>query len=99
VIEAERLAAVLDRAKLYTLSYRKMFWDEIYQALIVWPTWIAAKLSADFDRLAIDKLVDLCGWLPKLLGSALRPLQNGLVQYYALAMVVGLLLLLGTLLW
>ena len=99
VIEAEKLAALLDRAKLYTLSYRKMFWDEIYQALIVWPAWIAAQLCAAFDRLVIDGLVDLCGLLPKLLGSALRPLQNGLVQYYALAMVIGLLLLLGALLW
>ncbi len=98
-IDPEKLAAALDRAKLYTLSYRKMYWDEIYQATVVWPAWIAAQISAALDRLVIDGLVDLCGLAPKLLGAALRPLQNGLVQYYALAMVIGLLLLLGALLW
>ena len=46
----------------------------------------------------IDGLVDLCGKLPKLLGAALRPAQNGLVQFYALAMMVGLLVLIGALL-
>ena len=30
--------------------------------------------------------------------AALRPMQNGLVQFYALAMMLGLLVLLGALL-
>jgi len=46
----------------------------------------------------IDGLVDGCGYLPRLMGAFLRPVQNGLIQFYALAMVLGLLVLLGVLL-
>jgi NADH-quinone oxidoreductase subunit L len=38
----------------------------------------------------IDGLVDLVGHIPRLLGDLFRPVQNGLVQFYALAMVLGL---------
>ena len=57
-----------------------------------------ARLAAWFDRCVIDALVDFCGRLPSLLGAALRPAQNGVVQFYALAMALGLLALLGVLL-
>ena len=46
----------------------------------------------------IDNLVNLCGWIPRGLGLMLRPLQVGLVPFYALAMVLGLLVLIGSLL-
>ena len=42
----------------------------------------------------VDALVDLVGAVPKLLGGLFRPVQNGLVQFYALAMVLGLLVFL-----
>ena len=38
----------------------------------------------------MDGLVDLVGLIPRLLGMRFRPVQNGLVQFYALAMVLGL---------
>jgi len=59
---------------------------------------LAEKLILAFDRYVIDALVDGCGKLPKLLGTALRPAQNGLVQLYALLMMIGLFVLLGALL-
>ena len=62
---------------LYSLSYGKFFFDPIYTVLVVWPLWGIARLAAWFDRYVIDGLVDLCGKLPKLLGAALRPAQNG----------------------
>ena len=35
--------------------------------------------------------MDLIGHVPRLIGDFLfRPMQNGLVQFYALAMVLGL---------
>ena len=80
------------------LSYGKFFFDPIYTLLVVWPLLGVARLAAWFDRYVIDGLVDLCGRLPALLGACLRPVQNGLIQFYALAMVLGLLVLMGVLL-
>jgi len=94
----ESAARVLAGVGLYQLSHRKFFFDEIYGALIVAPLRGLAALSAWFDRQVIDGLVNACGAFWVLVGSMLRPLQNGLVQFYALAMVLGLLVLIGTLL-
>ena len=94
----ERLTRVMKGLGLYGLSQRGFFCDEIYLALIVWPLRGLAWLSAWFDRRVIDGLVDFLGLLPRALGAALRPTQGGLIQFYALAMALGLLLLIG-LLW
>ncbi len=37
----------------------------------------------------MDGLVDLVGQVPRYVGSVFRPIQNGLVQFYALLMVLG----------
>jgi NADH-quinone oxidoreductase subunit L len=96
--KAERLAQAMNVFGLYSLSYGKFFFDPIYGALVVAPLVVAARLCAWFDRYVVDALVDACGRLPLLLGAALRPVQNGLIQFYALAMVLGLLVLIGALL-
>ena len=96
--KAERLARLMDIFGLYTLSYCKFFFDPIYHVLIVMPTIAVARISAWFDHYAVDGLVDFVGRLPGLLGAALRPVQNGVIQFYAVAMVLGLLVLLGALL-
>ena len=84
--------------RLYQLSYGKFFFDGIYSVLVVWPLWFLALFSYWFDRWIVDGLVNLAGKLPVAVGSMLRSLQNGMVQFYALAMVLGLLVLVGTLL-
>jgi len=94
----DRLPTVQPFASLYRLSHGKFFFDEIYQGLVVVPLGLLAALSYLADRVLIDGLVNSCGNLPKLVGAGLRPLQNGLIQFYALAMALGLLVLLGTLL-
>jgi NADH-quinone oxidoreductase subunit L len=96
------LAAGLARAMnvfgLYSLSAGKFFFDPIYDALIVAPMLAVSRLCAWFDRQAIDRAVDYCGGFVALLGAALRPVQNGLIPFYALAMALGLLALLGAML-
>jgi len=94
----QRLTQAMDAAMLYRLSHGKFFFDEIYMVFVVWPLRVIAWLSYLVDRVLIDGLVNLCGILPKWIGAALRPLQNGMLQFYALAMVLGLLVLIGTLL-
>lgn len=82
---------------LYQLSLNKFLFDEIYYALFVAPLAALAELSRIFDTYVVDSLVDLIGHIPRLFGGLLRPIQNGLVQFYALAMVLGLAVFLGAL--
>ena len=53
--------------------------------------------SAEFlvDRRVIDGLVNLVGKIPPAAGGVVRTLQTGMVQFYALAMVLGVLVLLA----
>jgi NADH-quinone oxidoreductase subunit L len=82
---------VVTRARaLYQLSYNKCYVDEIYGALIVAPLQGFNTFARIFDLNVIDSIVDLIGHVPVFVGKLFRPVQNGLVQFYALAMVLGL---------
>jgi proton-translocating NADH-quinone oxidoreductase chain L len=74
----------------YQLSLNKFHFDELYYAFIVRPLSGLAVFCRLLDQYLVDGLVDLIGYLPRLLGARFRPVQNGLVQFYALAMVLGL---------
>ncbi len=68
----------------------KWFVDEIYDVLICRPLWWLGKGLAGFDRYVVDwGLVDGVARLPRALGRGLQPLQNGLLQSYALSMMGG----------
>ncbi len=92
------LTRVMKTAWLYQLSYGKLFFDQLYNVFIIWPLRILAHILYVFDLLFVDGLVNLVGWVPRAFGAVLRPMQIGLVQFYALAMVLGLLVLIGILL-
>ena len=93
----ERVATMF--GPLTELSRHKFYIDEIYQALFVWPLRALASLSRFLDWGLIDGLlVNGVGRLPSLAGRLPRPIQNGLVQFYALAMTLGLAVLLWVLL-
>jgi NADH-quinone oxidoreductase subunit L len=78
---------------LETLFANRFFFDQIYSALIVKPLEVVATLAALIDRHLIDGLVDAVARIPVALGSVVRHLQSGLVQRYALAGVIGTLLI------
>ncbi len=92
-----KIARGMQAVRLYQLSSGKFYFDQIYQVLFVWPLRLLAAISYAIDRWLVDGLVNLCGYLPRVLGSALRNVQSGLVQFYALAMVIGVVVLLGSL--
>jgi NADH-quinone oxidoreductase subunit L len=85
----------------YRLSQGKFFFDELYQATIVMPLEFLARILAWLDRHVVDGLVNLFGAVPRGLGGMFRALQMGLVQFYALAMILGfvVLLLASGILW
>ncbi len=80
----------------YKLSAHKFFFDEIYAFTIVTPLRLLAHACYLVDRGIVDGLVNALGSLPVAVGSLMRSLQMGLLQFYALAMFLGLLVLIAT---
>ncbi len=98
--EAETVAEITSTKRglwLYQLSLHKFYFDELYVFFVVWPLQGLAAISYFIDRYVIDALVNLCGFVPRVFGALLRSLQTGMVQFYALAMVLGMLVLFGSL--
>jgi NADH-quinone oxidoreductase subunit L len=62
--------------------------DEIYNLLFVQPATLLAGICG-LAEAVVDDLVRLVASVPRFLGALIRPIQNGLVQFYALAMVLG----------
>jgi NADH-quinone oxidoreductase subunit L len=85
---------------LYKLLSRKYYVDEIYDALLVRPYyWLSEKfLWKIFDVKIIDGAVNGTANLFGGIASVLRLWQTGIVQNYALTLVLGLIIMLGYLL-
>jgi NADH-quinone oxidoreductase subunit L len=86
--------ALADRAAkelgpLYRASLNKLYFDEIYDALIVKPAEGLATAFRWIDANIVDGLVDLTGRGAQWVGRVFQPTQNGLVQLYALASLLG----------
>jgi NADH-quinone oxidoreductase subunit L len=84
---------------LGTLFANRFYLDELYAALIVTPLRLVAGLAAACDRGIVDGIVDGIARLPLAVGAAVRHFQSGLVQRYALAGVLGTLLMVLGLWW
>jgi len=91
----DRLAGFFKRCGLYQLSEQKFYLDPLYWGFVVWPLRILALLCYAVDRWVIDRIVDTCGKAPRAFGSVMRSLQMGLTSFYALAMILGLLVLMA----
>jgi NADH-quinone oxidoreductase subunit L len=74
----------------YMLSSNKFFVDELYSYFLVKPVMGFARFLRILDLQVLDGIVDLIGNVPRLIGVLFWPIQNGLVQYYALLMLLGL---------
>jgi NADH-quinone oxidoreductase subunit L len=85
---------------LYNLLARKYYVDEIYDALLVRPFyWLSEKFFWKiFDVKIIDGTVNGAATFFGGLASVLRRWQTGIVQNYAVTLVVGLIMILGYLL-
>ncbi len=77
---------------LQQLLSNRFYLDEIFRGLIVGPVRLLGYIAAAFDYL-IDGVATLAGTIPRWMSFLLRPTGAGLVQFYALAMILGLLVL------
>ena len=84
---------------LQTVFANKFYFDQLYAALVVRPLEVLAMIAALFDRYVIDGLVNGVASIPVVLGGVVRRLQSGLVQRYALAGVMGVLMIVLALAW
>jgi NADH-quinone oxidoreductase subunit L len=83
----ERVPAPLE--PVYALSRNKLYVDEVYHAVVVRPAEWLAFMARVFDQF-LDALARLVASVPRFLAEWVRPIQNGLVQFYALSMALGL---------
>lgn len=74
---------------LIELSKNKFFFDEIYNKLLIVPLSLFFYCARIFDQYILDGIVDLIAHIPKMFAQLFRPIQNGLVQFYALAMILA----------
>ncbi|HWX24931.1 MAG TPA: hypothetical protein VN083_07820, partial [Vicinamibacteria bacterium] len=86
----------------YTVD--RLFWDggegEVRPGLgvngVAWAVRdLLARGSGLFDRVGVDGIVNAVGAILDNLSYVFRAVQNGLVQYYALCMVIGFFLMLA----
>ena len=78
---------------LPTAMENKWYVDELYHATVRAPLWILGHCLNLFDRYVVDLfLVDGIAKLPRALARTFQPLQNGILQSYAVSMVGGVAL-------
>jgi len=94
---ADGLARMSPQA--YDLSYNKYYVDEMYDAGVVKPLRGSGKLAFGIDEYLIDGLIWLVTAVPRLLAFALKGLQSGSLQGYAVTMAAGFAIILLLVLW
>jgi NADH-quinone oxidoreductase subunit L len=78
----------------YRASLNLLYVDQIYNILFVQPLRFLAFVTRGTEALLYD-LVRSIAAIPRGIAFAIRPLQNGLVQFYALTTAVGVAAFLG----
>jgi NADH-quinone oxidoreductase subunit L len=82
---------------IYVLLYRKYYFDELYEDVIVRRVFYGglAYMLDWFDRSVVDRIANFMGWLGANTGSALRQVQTGQLQAYGMAISIGILVIFG----
>ncbi len=90
-----RMDAIAKRAgPIPRWAENKWFVDEFYAMVFVTPLRVVSHIFHWIDKLLLDGLVNLFGFLPRVLAWIIRPSQSGVLQGYAVSMAGGLAVLL-----
>lgn len=90
---ADRLLPLLGPVARW--AQHKWYVDEFYNFLVRVPLLVISHILHLVDKLFVDGLVDLAGLAPRAVGQGLRPQQSGLLNGYAVGMVVGVGIIAG----
>jgi len=83
---------------LYETWKEKYSLDELYEGVVVNPiVRLSDKGLAKFDMKIVDGVVNTVGGVVRLFGSVFRYLQTGVASSYALALVLGVIIVLSML--
>ncbi|MCS6905304.1 MAG: NADH-quinone oxidoreductase subunit L [Bacteroidia bacterium] len=82
--------------KFYKVLENKFYVDEFYEAIIVKPFVLISQFGVmPFDKWVVDGAVNGSGFVTTVLANVLRRLQTGIVQTYAIIMVIGAIITLA----
>ena len=99
-IRSPQTAERLKKNFFYTVLLNKYYVDEIYQALIVSPIVAGSRwVWQEFDLGIIDGAVNGSAKVVDWLARSTRQLQTGYVRQYAMAVVLGVVLIFAYLVW
>ncbi|MCL4540191.1 MAG: NADH-quinone oxidoreductase subunit L [Bacteroidetes bacterium] len=98
-LKRPEISAKLKKAAgdFYEILLNKYYIDEIYNAVIVKPIIYVSEryLWHGVDEVMIDGSVNGTGKSVRFFGRVLRKIQTGFVQNYALAFVIGIIIMVG----
>ncbi len=81
---------------LYTLIYNKYYVDEIYEFIFVKGCkGLGNLLWLKIDVPVIDGIVNGVGKVTMFVGERVRNIQSGYIQHYAVALMIGVVIILG----
>jgi len=90
-----RMDAVAKRmGPIPRMAENKWYVDEFYAMVFVTPLRVIAHIFHWIDKLLLDGLVNLFGFLPRVFAWIIRPSQSGVLQGYAVSMAGGLAIML-----
>ncbi len=86
---------------VHKLLWNKWFVDEIYEGAVVKPIWAGSKtvLLKGVDKGLIDGILHGLAKMTGSAASAIRLIQTGVAQHYMTVFVLGILAILGWLIW
>jgi NADH-quinone oxidoreductase subunit L len=87
------MALAMSMPNGYRLLYNKYYVDEIYDLIFVQPLLRLARFCFAVDRYFINGVLWLIAAVPRALGFLLKGWQQGALQGYALAMIIGSLIM------
>lgn len=94
---AERFARIF--GPFYKLSASRWWWDDLYNVIFAGGLRLIARISTWCDRWIIDGLIHTVAGVNVGLSHVLRIMQNGQIQAYALAVLIGVNILLFLVWW
>ena len=95
VITPERVGRLF--APVYTLFSRKYYMDELYENIFVVRMFVngLCYILELFDTYVVDGIVNGFAKLSMVSGGAIRRVQTGQLQFYGLALIVGVVVVIA----
>ncbi|MCS7074249.1 MAG: NADH-quinone oxidoreductase subunit L, partial [Bacteroidia bacterium] len=80
----------------YEVMKNKFYFDEIYNKYFIHPfVYVSENVVYWFDKTIVDGAVNGAGWITLFVGDFIKRIQTGIVQTYAVIMMIGVLVMIA----